>query len=88
MLKKYAEKLKNQNELYLRIKASPRSSKTLIKTIMDDDTIKIDIAAPPVKGKANQELVKFLAKEFAVSKNNVNPLLNFIKAVAASSTSL
>ena len=38
---------------------------------MSDDTVKIDIAAAPVKGKANDELAKFLAREFSVPRKNV-----------------
>lgn len=57
----------------MRIKVRPGVAKSAVREIMQDEeeTIKIDIAAPPVKGKANQELVKFLAKEFAVGKENV-----------------
>ena len=67
-LKKF---LKNKNELYLRVKVRPGSAKNTVKEIMADETIKIDISAPPVKGKANQELIKFLAREFKIDKNNV-----------------
>ncbi len=38
---------------------------------MEDNTVKIDVAARPVKGKANKELIKFLAKEFDVMEENV-----------------
>ena len=71
MLLKFKKQLFNSKELYLRIKIYPSASKNEIKDIMDDETLKIGISAPPVKGKANQELIKFLAREFAVSKNNV-----------------
>ena len=71
MLNKYQNQLKKEKELYLRIKVRPGAAKTVVKEIMDDDTVKIDIAAPPVKNKANQELIKFLAREFELSKNNV-----------------
>ena len=32
------------------------------------DALKVRIQAPPVEGKANSELIKFLAKQFGVSK--------------------
>jgi uncharacterized protein (TIGR00251 family) len=38
---------------------------------MDDDSIKIAIAAPPEGGKANAALIKFLAQEFEVPASNV-----------------
>ncbi|MDP2755794.1 MAG: DUF167 domain-containing protein [Nitrospirota bacterium] len=71
MLLKFKRQLKEKGELYLRVKARPGAAKTAVKEITDDETVKMDIAAPPVKGKANKELIKFLAQEFAVSKNNV-----------------
>ena len=71
MLELYKRQLKNRGELYLRVKVRPGAVKTTVIKVMDDETIKIDIAAPPIKGKANQELIKFLAKEFDILKNNV-----------------
>jgi len=35
------------------------------------DAIKVRIAAPPEKGKANKELIKLIAKTFGVSKSQV-----------------
>ncbi|WP_286236656.1 DUF167 domain-containing protein [Neptuniibacter halophilus] len=35
------------------------------------DSLKIRITAPPVDGKANAHLVKYLAKQFGVAKNAV-----------------
>ncbi len=71
MLKLYKRQLKNKGELYLRVKVRPGAVRTAVIKAMDDETIKVNIAAPPVKGRANQELIRFLAKEFAVLKNNV-----------------
>jgi len=71
MVSDFKLELKNRGEVYLRVKARPGAGKTQIKDILDDDTIKINIAAPPVKGKANQELIKFFAKEFCVKKRNI-----------------
>ena len=36
------------------------------------ESLKVRITAPPVDGKANAHLVKFLAKVFGVSKSRVN----------------
>lgn len=36
-----------------------------------DGALRIRIAAPPVDGKANQALIQFLAKAFAVPKSRV-----------------
>ncbi len=37
-----------------------------------DGVLHLKIAAPPVKGKANQELVKFLSDILRVGKNNLS----------------
>lgn len=71
MLSKFKEQFKNKKEVYLRVKVRPNSAKSEMKELMEDETIKIDIAAPPVRGRANQELTKFLACEFEVDKNNI-----------------
>ncbi|MBI3931440.1 MAG: YggU family protein [Chloroflexi bacterium] len=36
-----------------------------------DGVLSLRIAAPPVKGKANQELIKFLSDILGVSKSNL-----------------
>lgn len=51
----------------------PRASKSEIVGNLDG-ALKVRIAAPPVDGVANVELVKLLAKTFAVSKSQVEIL--------------
>jgi uncharacterized protein len=63
--------LKNNGEVYLRIKVRPSAAESKIIGVLADETMKINIAAPAERGKANIELMKFLAKEFAVRKENV-----------------
>jgi len=71
MLDKFKKELVNKREIYLRIKVNSSAGKAQVKEVMSDNTVKIDVAKPPIRGKANQELVKFLAREFKVSKENV-----------------
>ena len=71
MLVELKENFKNKEEIYLQIKANPGASKTEIKEIMDDKTIKVNIRAIAEKGKANLELIGFLAKYFGVKKENI-----------------
>lgn len=71
MLEKYRDKLKKEKVIYLRIKVNPGMEKTSVKSIMDDETIKIDVSKAAERGKANEELLKFLAKEFKIDRNNV-----------------
>lgn len=71
---KLKKALQEDGELYLRVKAHAGSSKTEIKGVLEDTDgkiLKINIAAQPVKGRANQELIKFLAKELGAPKDNV-----------------
>lgn len=63
--------LTEKSELYIRIKVHPNSSKTGLSSIMEDETLKINLKAVPEKGKANIELIKFLAKEFDCGKSCV-----------------
>ena len=62
-------------EKYLRIKVLPKSSTNEVTEIMTDDsgeqTIKIRIKAVPEKGKANEELIKFLSKELSIPKDQI-----------------
>lgn len=54
-------------------KIVPGSSKTAVSGLLDD-MIKIRVAAAPEKGKANQCLVRFLAKRLGVKKNTISLL--------------
>ncbi|MFA6528330.1 MAG: DUF167 domain-containing protein [Candidatus Gracilibacteria bacterium] len=58
--------------VYLRIKVTPKSAKTEITNTLDDGTIKIRVAAPPEKGKANKELIKFLSAHYNVPKDAIS----------------
>jgi len=71
MLSKFKSQLFEKGETYLRVKVRPGASRNMIREIMADNTIKIDIAAAPVRGQANNELIKFLAGEFSAAKKNV-----------------
>jgi len=74
MLTRFKEKLKIEGQVYLRIKVRPGADKNEIKKIMADETIKIDIAAPALKGRANEALIEFLAEEFKVGENRIKIL--------------
>jgi len=74
MLEKYRQILSDQGELYLRVKVRPRSPRSEVKAIMSDETVKIDVAAAPENGRANGELLGFLAREFGVGLEAVKIL--------------
>jgi len=58
------------NLVTFKVKAQPNSSINKIAGIYDD-SIKINIKAPAVEGAANKELIKFLSKEFKLSKSDI-----------------
>jgi uncharacterized protein (TIGR00251 family) len=55
----------------LAIRVVPNAPKTQIVTIMSNGTIKIKVAAPPVEGKANIVLTKYLANVLSVSESQI-----------------
>lgn len=60
----------NKDSTFLNINVVPGSSKTEIVGPYGD-FLKIKLKAPPQKGKANKELVEFLAKKLNTAKSNI-----------------
>ncbi len=56
---------------YLAISVVPNASITEIVG-MHDGALKIRLAAPPVEGKANEALVKFLAKKLGLAPSEIS----------------
>jgi uncharacterized protein (TIGR00251 family) len=52
----------------IRIKVLARSATSELAGEMADGTLKIKIAAPPEKGKANEELCRFLAAHYGIPR--------------------
>ncbi len=57
-------------ELIIVCHLQPRASKDEFCGL-HGDSLKVRIKAPPVEGKANSHLIKFMAKQFGVSKRDV-----------------
>jgi uncharacterized protein (TIGR00251 family) len=55
------------------VRAQPRASRSEVIGELDG-ALKIRLAAPPVDGQANEELIHFLAKLFGVSRKQVSIL--------------
>ncbi len=53
----------------LEIKVIPGASKNMLK--QQDGMIKVYLTAPPIDGKANEALIKFLAKHYDVTKSRI-----------------
>ena len=55
----------------LAVKVIPRAKKNEISQVMADGTIKIKLTAPPVEGKANKALIKFLSRSLQIPTQDI-----------------
>ena len=53
-----------------RVRVQPRASQTELAGAQED-AVRIRIAAPPVEGEANDELIRFLSKKLGVAKSAI-----------------
>ena len=60
--------MRNGTEISLRV--HPNAARNQIIGFADG-TLRVRIAAPPVKGKANKELIAFLSQLLGVSKSSI-----------------
>lgn len=58
------------DDLVIRLYIQPKASRDQIVGLHGDE-LKVAITAPPIDGKANAHLTKFLAKQFRVAKGQV-----------------
>ena len=65
------DEFEKKGRIVLRVKAIPRSMENTIVGFLNEETLKVRVAAAPEKGKANKELVSFLAAEFKVPRENI-----------------
>jgi len=52
--------------ILLKVYLQPKSSRNEVVGLYRDG-IKVKVTAPPVEGKANEALIRFLAREFGIS---------------------
>jgi uncharacterized protein (TIGR00251 family) len=57
-------------DIRLKVRVKPRASKSRVLG-MKEDELEVAVAAPPVDGAANLELVRTLAEHFGVAKSAV-----------------
>ncbi len=57
--------------LQLSLRVIPKSPRTCWAGALDDGTLKLRLHATPEKGKANEELIRFVAAELGVSRAQV-----------------
>ena len=61
----------DKNFVILQVRVTPRSAKRSVSEITDDGLVKVRLTSPPVEGKANQELIRFLAEELHIAVSEV-----------------
>jgi hypothetical protein len=54
----------------IQLKVVPRGSRNRVEGLLGD-ALKVRLQAPPVDGKANKALIKFLAKELKVANSHI-----------------
>jgi len=62
---------KNPDGIKLGVRVIPNSSRCEICGVIDEN-LKIKLDVPPVDGKANEKLVKFLSKTLNIAKTNIS----------------
>jgi uncharacterized protein (TIGR00251 family) len=58
------------NSEYLQLKVTPNAARTAI-TGYGNGYLQVKLAAPPVKGKANRELIDFLSRTLGVKRSTI-----------------
>jgi len=62
--------------LTIKVRVQPRASKVGFSGIQNGE-LKIKICAPPVEGKANDEVIRFLATTFKVARKDIELVHGF-----------
>ncbi len=57
--------------VYVRLRVSPGAKSTAVKGMYGEVAIRLSVAAPPVEGKANAEVERYLARLFGLSCSEV-----------------
>jgi uncharacterized protein YggU (UPF0235/DUF167 family) len=65
------EQLNKTGEVYFRVRAYPGAPQSAWREVMADGSYRIAVAAVPEKGRANLELIKFLATEFGLNRSAI-----------------
>jgi uncharacterized protein len=56
----------------LAVRVTPRASRNEVVEMLDDGTIKVRLAAPPVDDQANEALIEFLSDILGVPKSRLD----------------
>ncbi|MFC2053108.1 DUF167 domain-containing protein [Chloroflexota bacterium] len=61
----------------LKIRVTPRAKRDEVYYIQEDGTIKVRLTAPPIEGKANKALIKYLSGIFEIPRSQIEILSGF-----------
>lgn len=74
MIEALQKKLSEQGHIEIIVRARPHAARSQLIDVLEDGSLKIDIAAPADEGKGNGMLMKFLGEMFHVSPSSVKIL--------------
>lgn len=60
------------NQAVIELIVSPNKASTKIVEIIDDGVIRMHVKSPPVEGKANSEIIRFLVKILGIPQNQIS----------------
>jgi uncharacterized protein len=74
MLENIRQRLTEEGRIDLMIRVRPHAAQSKLVSILDDGSLKIDIAAPAEDGRGNKVLSKFLGETFGVPSSSIKIL--------------
>ena len=63
-----------EDRVILSVRVVPRATKDGIAGLLGTEALKVRIQAPPVEGKANAYLVRYLSKHWKISRGSITIL--------------
>ena len=60
----------NQSQARINVQVSPNARHNEVLGF-ESDILKVKVAAPPLQGKANKELIKFLSQTLKISRGSI-----------------
>ncbi len=74
MIDPVLQRLQQEGRIDLLVRVRPHAAQSRLVAVLDDGSLKIDIAAPAEDGRGNTALAKFLGETFHVSASSVKIL--------------
>lgn len=68
----FLNELHEKGSVTFAVRVRPAAPRSTIVSVLEDETVKIDLAAPATDGKANAELIRLLADQFDVQRPQVH----------------